>query len=304
MAPLRGAGQSPRTEVLSSRLRSTNLWNIFNPSMVSTAQGVAIVFRAGRWPGDRPFRAYYLPAANMDKPPIDLTEAYAATAVKAVSDPKLFMLEDEIWVTFNTGHLEAPNRIFMARLHPMMSSPQELILPERQTIEKNWALFATNGALHAVYSVSPPIVLRARDRYSKGKISFEPLSNEVCEMQNPGWGLTLGSQLASLDSAGSDFGVVVHRKLYWGKKRAYLGLPGRVRRDGDKYAIAFGQRYLAHSPRALLGSRIRHNPHLISCTYISGLIVEDGRAILGYGINDVEAGFAELPAVALGFEPQ
>jgi hypothetical protein len=182
-----------------------------------------------------------------------------------------------------------------------MSSPLELCVRGRQAIEKNWALFRRDGVLHALYSVHPPIVLRALDRRSTDRIEFEPLGADIEKAPVTPGTLTLGSQLTALDGDGNDFAAVVHRKFYWKRRRTYLGLPARIRFDREACRIAIGHSYLAHSPRALLGDRVRHNPNLQSCTYFSGLIVSDDRAILGYGINDVAAGFAEMPLSVLGF---
>jgi len=295
-----GTRQSPITRTLSERLERTGLWNIFNPSIVATVGGVAMTFRAGRWPGERPFRAYYLPPH--DGAPIDLTAAFTAKGVAVVSDPKLFTLGEEIWVTFNTGHTDKPNRIFAAQLHPALSAPCELHVSGRQAIEKNWALFRRNGVLHALYSVHPIIVLRALDCRLSGRIEFERLGADVKKHPAAPGNLTLGSQLAALDGDGNDFAAIVHSKFYWRKRRTYLGLPARIRFDREACRIAIGRSYLAHSPGALLGDRVRHNPNLQSCTYFSGVIVSDDRAILGYGINDVAAGFAEIPLSVLGFD--
>jgi hypothetical protein len=43
-----------------------------------------------------------------------------------------------------------------------------------------------------------------------------------------------------------------------------------------------------------LGELPKHNPHLMSCTYFSGLSVHDDVALLAYGINDVRCGFSEV----------
>jgi hypothetical protein len=295
--------QSPHVDALIQRLVRTGLWNIFNPSIASTPGGIAIAFRAGRWPGDKPFRAFYLPPGSYSDAPIDLTKAFESRDIAVVSDPKLASLGNELWVTFNTGHFEKPNRVFVARLYPEVSDPYELVLPERQTIEKNWALFLADGALHAVYSVRPLVILRVLNAPAARQITFERVQFDGrSEPPSERESLTLGSQLAALDSSGREFAAIVHQKFHWGKRRAYLGLPARIRRVGDVYNVIVGRSYLAHSPRALFGDSIRHNPNLLSCTYFSGLVVVNDRALIGYGINDVSAGFADVPAQTLGLD--
>jgi hypothetical protein len=266
--------------------------------------GLAMAFRAGRWHGDKPFRAYYLSPANSDEAPFDLTEAFTQFRISIVSDPKLFKLDHEVWVTFNTGHFQKPNQIFIARLFPDLSEPCELVVPGRQAVRKNWAFFRKDGVLHAVYSICPLVVLRKATQSSATKIVFERLGGNGTEVFRPVANLTLGSQLAALDPHGNEFATIVHRRYYWGKKRAYVGLPARLRRNGESFSVSVGRSHLVHSARSLLGDRPRHNRNLLSCTYFSGLAIDGGRALLSYGINDTAPGFAYMSTEALGFEPR
>ncbi len=297
-----GTHRSSRTEALNQRLRRTGLWNVFNPSIVAVAGGVAVAFRAGRWPGDKPFRAYYLPPDDSCETLIDLTGTFALAGSAHICDPKLLKLDNEIWVTFNTGHFEKPNRIFIAQLHPSLSDPYELILSDRNQIEKNWALFRRNGTLYAVYSVQPLVILRALDRRSTARtIEFERVQDDAAGATVGQGSLTLGSQLVALDSCASEYGAIVHWKLHVGKKRTYIGLPARIRRNGDILVANIGNTYLIHSFRALFGGSILHNPNLLSCTYVSGITIADDCALISYGINDIDAGFAEIPVRKVGF---
>ena len=43
---------------------------------------------------------------------------------------------------------------------------------------------------------------------------------------------------------------------------------------------------MVHSPESLLGSAVKHNTNLYSCTYFSGLQASDSGIALGYGINE------------------
>jgi len=294
--------RSDIAESCAARLAATGLWNIFNPSPATTPEGIAIAFRAGRHPGDTPFRAWFLPpGAPNDSSPLDLTAHFAAQGIAPVSDPKLVTLDGALWVTFNTGHFERPNRIFAAPLQPRVGAAVELTWPHRQEIEKNWALFTHDGALHAVYALSPLTILRERTGPRDGAIRFETLQSpqESATGGSRGPALSLGPQLVPL--SGKSWATIVHRKLLWRGKRLYLGLPARLLAGDGGFTAEIGRRHLAHSPRALLGARTRHNRNLLSCTYFSGLILGDGRAVLGYGVNDLAAAFAEMPAGALGF---
>jgi hypothetical protein len=57
--------------------------------------------------------------------------------------------------------------------------------------------------------------------------------------------------------------------------------------------------WMVHSPESLLGSAVRHNDNLFSCTYFSGLQASEAGVALGYGINDVEFGFSRYEYEAL-----
>lgn len=53
-----------------------------------------------------------------------------------VRDPKVFHYLGSVWITFNTGHTEAPNRIFVVEIWPHVGNCYECRLIGRSPIEK------------------------------------------------------------------------------------------------------------------------------------------------------------------------
>lgn len=79
------------------------------------------------------------------------------------ADPRLYRLQERLFVYWNSGWHEPRNYQFLQEIdsqsfHPI-GSPREMTLRgERQKLEKNWTLFE-RGDLYAVYSINPHRVL-------------------------------------------------------------------------------------------------------------------------------------------------
>ena len=81
---------------------------------------------------------------------------------------------------------------------------------------------------------------------------------------------------------------VSHQKRLVADKKVYLGRLCRF--DAERRSVSAGRYWLSHSMDSIRGSRVKHNTNLYSCTYFSGLQVEDDLVRIGYGINDVDYG--------------
>lgn len=285
---------SPRSRQLDATLRKTGLHNIFNLSThVSDAQST-LVFRALAPGQDKPFHAFMLtvPLEGEDTGPlVNLTTLFEEQIGFPVADPKLFEWEGNCWVTFNTGHFARPNAIYVAQLTPEIGPPLKVDLPERADIEKNWGFFEWNGVLHAIYSLDPLVVLRAKLRTTT-ELHFEHMGTAPA-----GWDktpkLTIGTQPAPLPGRPGCFALIAHRRHYFRKKRLYTGRA--IVLDMNISDLQISTRPWFHSLRALRGAQIRHNRNLLSCSYFAGLCFAGNRALVSYGINDVDFGIADLP---------
>ena len=83
---------------------------------------------------------------------------------------------------------------------------------------------------------------------------------------------------------------MAHRKYVLTHKKVYLGRLCAL--DPIHMTVTLGDSWLAHSHGSLLGSEVKHNTNLFSCTYFSGLQASDTGITLGYGVNDVDFGFS------------
>jgi hypothetical protein len=211
-----------------------------------------------------------------------------------VADPKLFIVEGEVWVTFNDGWSPTRNRLFIMRVTPRLGEPLECDWRGSQGLEKNWSFFVRDGSLKALYTVDPLRILTAPlPDDSASKLRFEedfvPSSGE--RRRRRSFHLTIGSQAVEHNGG---LGLIAHEKWTFLRWRSYFGRWVRICDLTGRFSAEVSAKRLYFSNRSLLGARNRHNKNLLSCTYFSGLTVEDDRALLGYGINDVSAGFSEV----------
>jgi predicted GH43/DUF377 family glycosyl hydrolase len=211
------------------------------------------------------------------------------SGLEKVADPKLFKLGTEVYCTFNTGYTSTTNnKIFLGSIdHFDRINFKECILEKRQGVEKNWAFFEKNGQLHALYSIQPMLVLVAESD-DENKIYFKLKLQKSSDLPN----YSIGTPLVLLGD--SSYLFIVHKKLIFLEKRAYFGVPMIF--DSLKMELVPAKsRYLIHSLISLLGSKKKFNTNLISCTYFSGIIVDDEDVILSYGINDLNMGIIKVP---------
>ena len=294
--------RSPLLAGLKTDLRATGISNIFNLSIQHSNAGFIVTFRGLKRGAKKPFDAF-IGRCDVDgrlvAPVVSLGEHYAAELGVPVCDPKLLRSGSRCWMTFNTGHFEKPNRIFVAQVEPDLGPLWEVAYDGRSKIEKNWAFFEHDGALHALYNAAPTIVLREAGRFGQ-TIRFERLSiadtaaGKAKKKTTKQPQITIGTQPVLLDDAGT-YGFIGHRRWYWRGKRIYLGTPMTLRMNNGAPDVVPSGKLWAHSLPALFGDRIKHNPNLISCTYFAGMSVSDGRALVSYGINDVDFSMAEMP---------
>jgi len=275
-------------------LADEGLDNVFNPSLLRMGGRRLLTFR--HWGPSRrpPFLASLLVVeedGSLERH--DLSAHVSAHGVTNLADPKLLRLGDEAWVAFNDGYSPDRNRIFLMQVTPSPGPPRECVFAGRSPVEKNWAFFIEGGRLKALYSLDPLRILESELPGPDGSaLTFEDVAPRAEPAPGQASGLSIGPQAVV---RGSDLHLIAHEKWHVGSWRAYVGRSAIIRRDGPTPELVLSPRRLVHSARSMLGSRTKHNRHLLSCTYFSGLAIEDGRALLAYGVNDVDFGFAELP---------
>ena len=80
------------------------------------------------------------------------------------ADPRFCVFDGRLLLHFNSGG-QAPNQIYLLELDAQSLLPKQAARPlwlksARQRVEKNWLLFGHEGALYAVYTIAPQVVLR------------------------------------------------------------------------------------------------------------------------------------------------
>lgn len=224
---------------------------------------------------------------------IDLSEYYFDRAgIHTVADPKLFLMEGVVHLTFNTGWEAKPNhnQIYLSTVEGFeLGQLYKCSYNNRARIEKNWAFFKQDGNLKVLYSCNPLVVLEQKKALvDDGELVFQDhfkLSSTKTEE------LTIGTQLAR---KGQTYFFVAHRKIRFKKKRLYLGYLCRFKPTQAGYDIVYGKKGLIHSLRSMWGSKTKLNKNLLSCTYFSGIDVVQDRLLLSYGINDLDYNFCTL----------
>jgi hypothetical protein len=286
------------TEAIDEVARRHGLTNVFNPSVVVRHGVTHATIRAESFPGERPFRAYSV----TEQPDgatrlVDLSALAAEVGATKAADPKLLELGDELYVTFNTGHVHhGQNELYLQRLDPEPGPPQRVDYPGRRPVEKNWGFFSTaDGGLGAVYTLAPLTLLRLRS----GRLGSTDDLVFGADVEAPRLGrfprLHIGSQPLvvapnrALVAANEQWQIRgLPRKIYFGRLVELDLTDGRV--------TGISRTRLVHSAAAMLPQRTRHNPGLFSATYLAGLArADDGDLLLSYGVNDLGLGVARVP---------
>jgi hypothetical protein len=294
--------QTHRSRIYISLLAPFENLNAFNPSFLHHDGRLYIVFRHFGADPRPPFEASLLTcdASGNIQDRLNLTQHLASFGVEAVCDPKLLILNQQLWVTFNDGWSATRNHIYLMQLSPVLGRPLECVFEERQAVEKNWAFFIEGRALKALYSIDPLRILTAPlPDDNTPTILFESDGTPADQgkaSHSPANGLTIGTQAVQRNG---DLYLVAHEKWRLSRFRAYVGRWVRIRRDTDPFEVEVSRKRLCYSYRSLFGTRKRFNKNLLSCTYFSGLTIDGDRVVLGFGINDVSLGFSELDIDAL-----
>lgn len=219
---------------------------------------------------------------------INLSEYFLDNeCIDYVADPKLLVLKEELFVTFNNGYVNSENnKICIFRYSEMrITDFYYCEYPNRNRIEKNWAFFIKNGKLKVLYSLSPLTVLE-EERKEGNVIYFRELFVDKSQFYN---NYTIGTQLFNVNET---YHFIVHLKIFIRKKRVYIGFPFKFNPVSNK--IFFSKKMLIHSFRSLFGSKFKFNKNLISCSYFSGIYIDSENTFLSYGINDTSWGIAKI----------
>lgn len=292
LKPLKGL-ESPTTRQLDRWLAPHAAHNAFNPSALQHDGRSYLAFRHVGEAGGTAMEASLLVETDADDPPAltNLTQQLSAHGLGVIADPKLLVLDGEVWLTFNDGWSATQNNLYLMKVTPEFGPPLRCLYSGRVSVEKNWAFWSSGGKISALYSVDPVRVLVAHYPTEEAtEIVFS--DREPLESPAPALGqLTIGTQLSF---QGDRSFLVAHEKWRLGVWRTYLGRLVEIHNLEFEPKIRISSKRLFFSWRSLLGETPKHNKRLLSCTYFCGLSIEDDRALLSYGINDLHGGFSEV----------
>ncbi len=269
--------------------------NPFNPSARRYGARWYVAFRHFGARRTKPFEASLLVGGPSGVERTSLSDHAARFGARNVSDPKLLELRGELWVTFNDGWSRDGNALYLMPVTPELGRPILCRYGGARSVEKNWAFFDGGDDLGALYSIDPVHVIRAEWPRSGADTAVFRDSGGAPPPRAP-LGLSIGTQIAT--DGGRTY-VIAHEKWRFFTLRAYVGRLATVHDLQGAPRIEVSGRRLFHSVRSLAGERPRPNKNLLSCTYFCGLDVRDGVATLGYGINDVRVGFAQVDMTRL-----
>lgn len=198
------------------------------------------------------------------------------------ADPKLFSIGEKVYCTLNTGYtFRKENEIYLIEINGHKVKPKKCMVNfARNIVEKNWMFFEFENNLMLLYSIGPNLTVAELIGQGSDYYLFGNRMEEYCCSRNYSIGTPIGRLSDSLYLVG-------HEKISIGKRRLYIGVGLRIEWRNRKRVVV-GKRIL-HSPLSVLGNKFKFNKNLFSCTYFSGLQIdqESKTVLLGYGINDL-----------------
>lgn len=255
-----------RAQALAGLLEPFTAQNAINPSFLDAQGRTFMAFRHLDRGGRQPFRAAMIArdhARGVVEGPVDLSARAAEFGVPVVADPKLVLLGDSVWVTFNDGTPRTRNRLFLMRVAPDPGPPLECDYLRRRVTEKNWTFFTADGMLKAIYSLQPFHVLQtpwdALSRRTPGVLVFGDDPAVPAPIVSTGPVLTIGPQAVWVEG---ELCTVAHEKWVVAGRRTYVGRWARVTLSGSRMGARFSPVRLAHSPQALIGQPRKFNRNL------------------------------------------
>ncbi len=266
--------------------RTLSISNVFNPSFYVDEQLKIFAFRAIP-SGSNCLTSYVSIETPSERSIVNLSRDYCEELqVVRLIDPKVTKLGEDYYLTFNSGWIPGGNDLFVMKIHPRLERPKRVRYRHRKPQERNWAFFSEREDIYALYWINPLKILRLR---AEDATSWEM---EDFFQGRPEKGLssqlTVGTPLTQIQGR---YGFVAHKKHFFFQKKIYLGRFCLL--DFHRKRIELGKDWLVHSYASLIGSRIKHNDNLLSCTYFSGIQALGDSLTLGYGINDVDYGFSK-----------
>jgi hypothetical protein len=306
MNPQPGMREHPPAPVRRGILRhdgdASHLTYAFNPTVLRTDHGLTVLLRAVDAKGTRRiFRYATDDSLNPSSIMIDWTDEIrrSAQSLKWIADPRAFCHNGRRYITFNSGHSERPNNIYVVEIdedgRPIAPPKAAILEGKRRLIEKNWGFFEHDETLYAIYSLVPLIILECRFR--DDQLLCRPAYRHAWKadhLETAFGPLHGGASPVRIDDriiaafqsrSRTDNGFV-----YTGNLIAIEGRPPfRPLASGTRPLFTLMPDEQIMQPPGKLNDRVSQ------CFYPSGLLAgrDRRRLLLTYGINDYRCGYRE-----------
>ncbi len=215
------------------------------------------------------------------------------------ADPRLFWLNNRLYVTWNDGGNKPENHQFMVEIDPKTLSPVGMVREiqikgERRSIEKNWMFFSTRGSIWAVYSVEPLVILAAHFVGEDKVICERSYTQEWKSDYSPVFGVLRGS--AGPMRWRNGLLTIAHSSHKMADGRHYVACAYEL-----SHEFPFGIRRSPVRPLALPNPLKGHCAHeklnadIAQVIYPCGSVIVDDGVLISYGINDERCAIARMP---------
>lgn len=291
---------------------------VFNPTMCKVAGGYALCYRVVQPNSDerrlatclldedmRPVRGSAV--ALSDEIRFALAEDLDHRALTWHADPRYFVLDGRIYLSWNNGSAQPQNCQFLLEMDATGTRPaglaREIVaVRDRRPIEKNWMFFETGGQTWCIYSSFPHDVMSV-DLDNPDYVICKPafVTSAVSDYETLYGVVRGGAQPVSL---GDHLLVLAHSSYKMS--------------DGLRYYACMVYEILARPPFSITRcgmvpftlpqtqggdgaafSFAKLNPTVGGVVYPCGIVLEGDQALISYGVNDERAAVARLPLSAM-----
>jgi len=304
----------PKWRVEGDGNREPAQFRVFNPTIIAVGAGYAMVYRVVDDSREVRRLASCLLTKDFDVVPGSVTplselisfageERFGMRELTWHADPRFAGLGGRIYLTWNDGGNKPVNHQFIVRMDEQGLRPVEAAREltrdyGRTTTEKNWTLFESEGRFYAIYSIAPHEVLELdfalSDRVVCREVTLADWHSAYAEI----YGVLRGGAAPVRDGEG--FLTVAHS--------SYKSLEGR-RYTACFYRFEatppFRVTHVPLTPLELVNPRgtsfelPRLNPEVCEVIYPCGLVLENDRAVISYGINDEVCAVARMAVDAI-----
>jgi hypothetical protein len=288
---VRYEGVNPFAQILRNSKNSYQ----FNPSSVILNGNLYTVWREVSENGDREL---FIGKEKIKTKGIEINNLSKQIkiqnpSIQWVGDSRLFVYVDKVYLVFDTGHSETPNRIFIAQIDSngkFLSKIKEVIkLDNRNPIEKNWNFFALGDKLYGIYSHIPFVVLELIEENKDYMIFKNKVHHNILRGNTRIRGEIRGT--SSPIRIGNLFISTTHSSFQTHKGLVYQTHFFIFRSVYPFQPISFSVDPIKYAPiRKLFKPRIKLNSIVHQVEFPSGAFQIGSKIIVGYGLNDFKIG--------------